>query len=35
MISAETVARAVVSALLLPENTTVEKVVVMPSSGAL
>ena len=35
MISAETVARAVVSALLLPENTTVEKVVVMPSTGAL
>ncbi len=35
MISAETVAGAVVSALLLPENTTVEKVVVMPSSGAL
>ncbi len=35
MISAETVARAVVSPLLLPENTTVEKVVVMPSSGAL
>lgn len=35
MISAETVARTVVSALLLPENTTVEKVVVMPASGAL
>jgi short-subunit dehydrogenase len=35
MISAETVARAAVSALLLPENTTVEKVVVMPSTGAL
>jgi NAD(P)-dependent dehydrogenase (short-subunit alcohol dehydrogenase family) len=35
MISAETVARTVVNALLLPENTTVEKVVVMPSSGAL
>src|SRR5260370_6407560 len=35
MISAETVARAVVSPLLLPENTTVEKVVVMPSTGAL
>jgi NAD(P)-dependent dehydrogenase (short-subunit alcohol dehydrogenase family) len=35
MMSAETVARAVVSALLLPENTTVEKVVVMPSTGAL
>jgi NAD(P)-dependent dehydrogenase (short-subunit alcohol dehydrogenase family) len=35
MMSAETVARTVVSALLLPENTTVEKVVVMPSSGTL
>jgi NAD(P)-dependent dehydrogenase (short-subunit alcohol dehydrogenase family) len=35
MISAETVARTVVNALLLPENATVEKVVVMPSSGAL
>jgi NAD(P)-dependent dehydrogenase (short-subunit alcohol dehydrogenase family) len=35
MISAETVARTVVNALLMPENTTVEKVVVMPSSGAL
>jgi NAD(P)-dependent dehydrogenase (short-subunit alcohol dehydrogenase family) len=35
MMSAETVARAVVGALLLPENTTVEKVVVMPASGAL
>jgi len=35
MMSAETVARAVVDALLLPENTTVEKIVVMPSSGAL
>jgi len=35
MISAETVARAVVNALLLPENTTVEKIVLMPSSGAL
>ncbi|MGB9202761.1 MAG: SDR family oxidoreductase [Terriglobales bacterium] len=35
MISTETVARAVISALLLPENTTVEKVVVMPSTGAL
>jgi short-subunit dehydrogenase len=35
MMSAETVARTVVDALLLPENTTVEKVVVMPSSGAL
>ena len=35
MMSAETVARTVVDALLLPENTTVEKVVVMPSSGTL
>ncbi len=35
MMSVETVARTVVSALLLPENTTVEKVVVMPSTGAL
>src|ERR1035441_1049070 len=35
MMSAETVACTVVDALLLPENTTVEKVVVMPSSGAL
>jgi short-subunit dehydrogenase len=35
MMSAETVARTVVAALLLPENATVEKVVVMPSSGTL
>lgn len=35
MMLPETVARTVVSALLLPENATVEKVVVMPSSGAL
>ncbi len=35
MMSAETVARMVVNALLLPENTTAEKIVVMPSSGAL
>jgi len=35
MMSAETVARTVVNALLLPENTTVEKVVVMPSIGTL
>jgi NAD(P)-dependent dehydrogenase (short-subunit alcohol dehydrogenase family) len=35
MMSAETVARTVVDALLLPENATVEKVVVMPSSGTL
>jgi 3-oxoacyl-[acyl-carrier protein] reductase len=35
MMSAETVARTVVDALLLPEDTTVEKVVVMPSVGTL
>jgi NAD(P)-dependent dehydrogenase (short-subunit alcohol dehydrogenase family) len=35
MMSPETVARTVVDALLLPENATVEKIVVMPSSGVL
>ncbi len=35
MMSAETVARTVINALLLPENTTVEKVVVLPSIGTL
>ena len=35
MMSAETVARTVVDALLLPENATVEKVVLMPSIGTL
>ena len=35
MMSAETVARTVVDALVLPENTTVEKIVVMPSTGVL
>jgi NAD(P)-dependent dehydrogenase (short-subunit alcohol dehydrogenase family) len=35
MMSAETVARTVVDALRLPENTTIEKIVVMPSSGTL
>jgi NAD(P)-dependent dehydrogenase (short-subunit alcohol dehydrogenase family) len=35
MMSAQTVARTVVDALRLPENTTVEKIVVMPSSGTL
>jgi NAD(P)-dependent dehydrogenase (short-subunit alcohol dehydrogenase family) len=35
MMSAETVARTVVDALLLPENATVEKLVLMPSSGTL
>ena len=35
MMSAETVARTVVDALRLPESATVEKIVVMPSSGTL
>jgi NAD(P)-dependent dehydrogenase (short-subunit alcohol dehydrogenase family) len=35
MMSAETVARTVVNALLLPGNTTVEKIVVMPTVGTL
>jgi NAD(P)-dependent dehydrogenase (short-subunit alcohol dehydrogenase family) len=35
MISAETVAHTLLNALLVPENTTVEEIVVMPSSGAL
>jgi len=35
MMSAETVARTVVGALLLPENTTLEEIVVMPASGTL
>jgi NAD(P)-dependent dehydrogenase (short-subunit alcohol dehydrogenase family) len=35
MMSAETVARTVVDALRLPEDTTAEKIVVMPSSGTL
>ncbi len=35
MMSAETVARAVVNALLLPENSTVEKLVLMPTGGVL
>jgi NAD(P)-dependent dehydrogenase (short-subunit alcohol dehydrogenase family) len=35
MMSAETVARTVVDALRLPENTTVEEIVVMPSTGTL
>jgi NAD(P)-dependent dehydrogenase (short-subunit alcohol dehydrogenase family) len=35
MISPETVARTVVNALLLPENTTVEKIVIRPSIGTL
>ncbi len=35
MMTAETVARTVVDALRLPENTTVEKIVLMPLTGAL
>jgi NAD(P)-dependent dehydrogenase (short-subunit alcohol dehydrogenase family) len=35
MMSASTVARTVVNALLLPANSTVEKLIVMPSGGAL
>ena len=35
MMSAETVARAVIDALLMPPNTTVEKIVLMPSTGTL
>ena len=35
MMSADTVAQVVVNALLLPENSTVEKLVVMPTGGAL
>jgi NAD(P)-dependent dehydrogenase (short-subunit alcohol dehydrogenase family) len=35
MMSADTVAEIVVNALLLPENTTVEKLVVMPATGTL
>lgn len=35
MLSAETVARTVVNALLLPDNATVETIVVMPSAGTL
>ena len=35
MMSAETVARTVVDALLLPDNATAEKIVLMPSSGTL
>jgi len=35
MMTAETVARAVVDALLLPANATLEKIVLMPSAGTL
>jgi NAD(P)-dependent dehydrogenase (short-subunit alcohol dehydrogenase family) len=35
MMSPETVARTVLNAMLLPENASVEKLVIMPSGGAL
>jgi NAD(P)-dependent dehydrogenase (short-subunit alcohol dehydrogenase family) len=35
MMSAQTVARALVSALLLPENSTVEELRILPTSGTL
>jgi hypothetical protein len=35
MLAAETVAAAVVNAIVLPENGTMEELVVMPSAGAL
>jgi NAD(P)-dependent dehydrogenase (short-subunit alcohol dehydrogenase family) len=35
MMSAETVAGVVVNALMVPENSSVEKIVIMPSGGAL
>jgi hypothetical protein len=35
MMSAETVAQVVVDALLLPGNTTAEKIVLRPSIGVL
>jgi NAD(P)-dependent dehydrogenase (short-subunit alcohol dehydrogenase family) len=35
MMSAETVARALVDALLLPENTTIEELLILPMVGAL
>ena len=35
MMSADTVAQVVVNALLVPENSTVEKIILMPSGGAL
>lgn len=35
MMKPESVAHAVLDALLLPENTTVEKIVIMPSTGTL
>jgi NADP-dependent 3-hydroxy acid dehydrogenase YdfG len=35
MMSAETVARAVVDVLRLPDNSTVEELVIRPTAGAL
>jgi len=35
MMTAETIARTVINALLLPADTTAEKIIVMPSSGTL
>jgi NADP-dependent 3-hydroxy acid dehydrogenase YdfG len=35
MMTAETVARTVIDALLVPQNATVEQIVVMPSTGTL
>ncbi len=35
MMAAETVARAVVDALCLPDNSTVEELMIMPTAGAL
>lgn len=35
MMSADTVARMLISAVVMPENSTVEKLVVMPSAGTL
>lgn len=35
MMSAETVAQAVVQAILLPANATVEKIEIRPSAGTL
>jgi short-subunit dehydrogenase len=35
MMSSDTVASVVVNALLVPENSVVEKIVIMPAGGAL
>src|SRR4029077_5224949 len=35
MLSPETIARVVVSALVLPENSTVEELRILPTAGAL